>query len=435
MVTFPRDDPYSDVKKKAVQPLANNGGGNDFLQGLGGFLSDSGKNIGNFLAEMERQAGEGLKRKEANRQKRKYVQPEQVERRKPNVSWDIGSDIHNKRESDMLGPVGEIEEEESMTDKLMRLLDEKYSGSPVGEDDILEKVLNSKLEAIEGARGQARSAFETSDKNVAGMHDAFRNEILGQAPALQQRNQEHQGNVASIFDQAIGQNDTRAAENKARDEEMFQRLGIAPAAAAPDLVGQAIAEGNNRLTGSKTSRLGEAATLGQVDLQRNTGMANAVGNDGLARRSELNSRLQEIMGDLGSAESEARTDILGRQNDQAKETEQRQYERFLTDRDFNMDRYGMMNDLNAEAIKQQQKESEQGAEGIDALIATTNPQVVQGVQDIMATEQDVDMNNPADVLYRLRKKGLNLNPTEVQVYLTKMKNLSKTNNVVPSYGE
>jgi len=431
MAIFPRDDPYADVKRKAVQPLANSGESNGFLEGLGGFLSDSGKNIGSFLAEMERQAGEGLKRKEANRQKRKYIQEEPAPRQKPNVSWDIGRDLSSgRRESDDLGPVPQ---EESMTDKLMRLLDEKYSGSPVGEDDILSQVLNQKLEAINGARGQAQSAFEQSDKNVAGMHDAFRSEILGQAPRLQQQNQEHQVNVASVFDQAIGQNDTRAAENKARDEEMFQRLGIAPAAAAPDLVGQAIAEGNNRLTGSKTSRLGEAATLGQVDLQRNTGMANAVGNDGLARRSELNGRLQEILGDLGSAESEARTDILGRRNDQAKETEQRQYERFLNDRDFNMDRYSMMNDMNADAIKAQAKAGGDG--GIDALIATTNPQVVQGVQDIMATEQDVDMNNPADVLYRLRKKGLNLNPTEVQVYLTKMKNLSKTNDTVPSYGE
>jgi hypothetical protein len=404
-------------------------------EAMGSFLGDAGKNIGNFFADADRNAGDATR---ARLERRGNASPSQQRNPIAEItSRDLGhSNIDAERDDAMARRMfnqGEAPER-SKSDELWDLLNEKYDGSPVGSDAAaFEQVLNQKLEAINGARGQAQENFGKSDANIAAMHDAFKNEVLGQSGALAERNKQYQGNVASIFDTALADNNARAQQNKAADEEMYRRLGIAPAAAGPDLVGQAIAEGNNRLEGSKSARMTEAAGLGQIDQQRNTGMANAIGNDGLARRSELNNRLQEILGELGNAESEARTSFIGSTNDAAKEAEQRQYERFIRDRDFNMDRYGQMNDANLEAIKAQEKASEQGAGGVDALVATTNPQVVQGVQDIMATERDVDLNNIADVVYRLRKKGLALNPTEVQVYLTKMKNLSKTNDVIPSY--
>lgn len=394
-------------------------------EAFGSFLNDTGKNIGKVGQDINRgnqELSRGLN--EALGFRKKEAPQAEVSSR------DVGRRLTSPAEP-LTGRI--IPTEESAIDAIMRRLNEEYDGSPVGsENAAFEEILNQKLSAINGARGMAQDNFSKSDANVSAMHDAFKNEILGRAPQLQAQNKEFQGDITSTFDSVLGENNERAAADKRTNEEMYQRLGIAPAAAGPDLVGQAIAEGNNSLNQSKTARLSEAQTYGQTDLSRNTAAATAVGNDSVARRGELNLRLQDILGDLGSAETEARTSFLGQSSDANKEAEQRKYERFLTDRDFNMGLYDTVNGANLDQIKAQEKASSQSGGGIDALIATTNPQVVQGIQNLAATEKDLDLNNFADVSYRLRKNGVTINPTEVQVYLTKMKNLSKTNNVVPT---
>lgn len=302
---------------------------------------------------------------------------------------------------------------------LWNLLNEKYTGSPV-DTSFLQEALNAQTGAIDGARNQAQEAFRTSDANLAGMHDAFRNDILAQAPKIQEQNQKYQQDLTGIFDKTLQENAERQALNKNQDAEMFARLGIAPAATQPDLVGEAIEGGNQRTVDSRDSRLAEAATVGNSEIERNTSAANAVGAAGVQRRSELNMRLQEILGELGGKEADVRSQFSQAQGQAGQENEQRQYERFLRDRDFNLDRY------NSE-LDNQLKGSEQTLQGFNGLQATTNPEVQRAIVDIVSTQPDLDIRNPNQVMIALRKKYPNINPDEAFSYLAQYNNLGSTN--------
>lgn len=305
-------------------------------------------------------------------------------------------------------------------EELRKLLDERYSGNPV-DTSFLQGALDSQLGSINDARNQAQGDFKTSDANVKAMHDAFRNDVLGQAGGIKAQNQEYQGDIRDVFDDTMKDNAARQAANRAANEEMYQRLGIAPAAAAPDLVGQAIEQGNQKATDSRNSRLSEALTLGNNELTRNTATANAIGNDALARRSELNGRLQEILGSLGNKEADLRSNFFQAQGDAAKENEQRQYERFIRDRDWNMNRYNQELDRQSQIAQQNSGR----LSGFDALNAQTDPQVSQAVTDVLANNPDIDIRNPNQILVKLKSdpRYAGLNPDQVFRYLTQYNNL------------
>jgi hypothetical protein len=286
--------------------------------------------------------------------------------------------------------------------QLRDLLNEKYQGNPM-DTSALDQALNSQLAPIATARQQANDNYNKSDANLAAMHDAFKQQILGQAPQLQQQNADYQKNVGSIFDQTLKENADRQAADNAQKAEMFQRLGIAPAANQPDLVGQAIEQGNQKTESSKDARLAEAATMGQNDLARNTASASAVGNDGLQRRSDLSRQLQTILGNLGSKEADVNSKFQQDKQQLGQQQEDRNYQRFLADRNWNMQRY------NTE-INNQYKQAQLGNNSVDSLNNSTDPQVVSAVNDALANEPNIDMRNPNQVMQAVKNRQKNITP-------------------------
>jgi len=379
------------------------------------FVNDANKNIsklfgGNVINNLAMRAGADIGRSVPTAHKSADIHP----------SHDIGGDF--KKGFTTGRGVGNLpmQETDPMED-LWNLLNEKYSGSPV-DTSFLQEALNAQTGAIDNARNQAQENFRTSDSNLAGMHDAFRNDILAQAPKIQEQNQQYQTDLKGIFDNTLQENAQRQAANKAQDTEMLSRLGIAPAATQPDLVGQEIEQGNQRAVGSRDARLAESATIGNSELQRNTAAANSVGAAGVQRRSDLNMRLQEILGQLGGKEADVRSQFAQAQGQAGQENEQRQYERFLRDRDFNLDRYGneMENRLKA-------SEQDSTLQGFNGLQATTNPDVQRAIVDIISTQPDLDIRNPNQVMIALRKKYPHINPDEAFSYLAQYNNLGSTN--------
>jgi hypothetical protein len=306
-------------------------------------------------------------------------------------------------------------------EELWNLLNEQYSGSPV-DTSFMQDALNAQTGAIDNARNQAQENFRTSDSNLAGMHDAFRNDILAQAPKIQEQNQQYQTDLKGIFDNTLQENAQRQAANKAQDAEMFSRLGIAPAATQPDLVGQEIEQGNQRAVGSRDARLAESATIGNSELDRNTAAANSVGAAGVQRRSELNMRLQDILGQLGGKEADVRSQFAQAQGQAGQQNEQRAYDRFLRDRDFNLDRYNSEMDSRLKASGQ-----DSTLQGFNGLQATTNPEVQKAIVDVISTQPDLDIRNPNQVMIALRKKYPHINPDEAFSYLAQYNNLGSTN--------
>lgn len=379
----------------------------DFFGGIGNFFANAGTdpNIGsNARSDSPFKRGAGV---EASAKK---------------VERDNSGGAFN-RVAGPTEPINFAQQRDPLED-LYNLLNEKYSGSPV-DTSFLNGALDAQLGAVNDARNLAQENFRTSDSNLAGMHNAFRNDILAQAPKIQEQNKQYQTDLTSIFDRTLQENADRQATNKAQDAEMFARLGIAPAANQPDLVGQAIEQGNQRAVGSRDARLAEAATIGNSELERNTSAANAVGAAGTQRRSDLNMRLQEILGDLGGREAEIRGNFAQAQGQAAQEAEQRAYERFIADRNWNMDRYNQEMQYRLDNTAQDTTVS-----GFNGLQATTDPQVQRAVNDVIATEPNLDIRNPNQVLIALRKKNPNMSPEGLDAalaYITNYNNLGSTN--------
>jgi hypothetical protein len=389
------------------------------------FIKGANKNINDFLGtagDYARNPAFALTRDMA----RNTAQSADVSRPLPKgAGLDASAKDHSFRDS--FGFAGKgvgnlpTQEEDPMKD-LWNLLNEKYSGSPV-DTSFLQQALDAQTGAIDGARNQAQENFRTSDSNLAGMHDAFRNDILAQAPKIQEQNQKYQTDLSGIFDKTLQENAQRQALNKSQDAEMLARLGIAPAANQPDLVGQEIENGNQRAVGSRDARLAEAATIGNSEIERNTSAANAVGAAGVERRSDLNMRLQDILGQLSGKEADVRSQFAQSQSNAGKEAEQRAYERFISDRNWNQDRYNQEIDNRMKAGQQQA----QGLQGFNGLQATTNPEVQRAVVDVISSEPNLDLRNPNQVMIALRKKYPHINPDEAFSYITQYNNLGSTN--------
>ena len=381
------------------------------------FLNDANKNIsdlfgGNVVNNLAMRGGAyaGAAMPQHSEHKSADVKP----------SYEIGK---NFKDGFVTGKgVGNLPMQETdPMEELWNLLNEQYSGSPV-DTSFMQDALNAQTGAIDNARNQAQENFRTSDSNLAGMHDAFRNDILAQAPKIQEQNQQYQTDLTGIFDKTLQENAQRQAANKAQDTEMFSRLGIAPAATQPDLVGQEIEQGNQRAVGSRDARLAESATIGNSELDRNTAAANSVGAAGVQRRSELNMRLQDILGQLGGKEADVRSQFAQAQGQAGQQNEQRAYDRFLRDRDFNLDRYNSEMDSRLKASGQ-----DSTLQGFNGLQATTNPEVQKAIVDVISTQPDLDIRNPNQVMIALRKKYPHINPDEAFSYLAQYNNLGSTN--------
>lgn len=289
----------------------------------------------------------------------------------------------------------------------------------------LDQMFNSRMTELNGLKDQSRQNFNESDGNVAAMHSAFQNEVLGQAPAIQQRGDQAQAQIGGIFDKTIQSNNAGLEAERASKLEMLQRLGIAPAANAPDEFSAAVQQGNNAAQQSRDSRQSEQAINTQTDLSRNTQLANSIGNDGVARRSDLNNRLQEILGSISGKEADIQGDFQQSKMEMQNNGEDRAYQRWLADRQFDM---GLFNSLNANQNKQNEiaaKGQSSGLTGIGGLNANTSPQLQNAIIDVsrrvnIARDPEKAMEMLSDPKYRL-------NPNEVFEYVTNYGKLGSNN--------
>lgn len=313
-------------------------------------------------------------------------------------------------------------------------LKQKYSFDPNRtpiDPSFIDRALEARMAQVNEARGKANDTWATGDRNLEQMHSAFSNQIKGQEGGIRAQNQESVGNVTETFDSTIAEGNQKQQQYNTEREEMLSRLGIAPAANAPDLVGQAIQEGNNSAANSRDARVSEIQGGLETNLNRNTGMANSVMNQGIQRRADLQGSLQEILGQLSEAEVGFKADAEEARGGLQRDAEERDYNRWLSDRQFDMGMWDKLdqetqaqNDFMLEMQREQNKAAGGGAGGIDRLINSTNPQVVNAFKDSLL-EKNADPKNIASTFTRIRNnpKYASLDDNELLSYITKYNDL------------
>lgn len=339
-------------------------------EAIGGFLGDAGNNIGKFFGGMDTNRGaEAATQMLENQtpQNIPFAPTMQRSSQQNNNSTGLEPDFLRKLTSGQFGPNEartpqpnfvesngynpEDEFQSSEQAKIQAILDRlgaRFEFDPSGVDTSpLDSVLKSNMDALNGVRATTNQNFQQSDNNVRDMFAAHQKGVQAQAPGIQQRGAETVNNVNGVFNPAIQQNTKDLGADRKVQEEMLQRLGIAPAANQPDLMGQAVQEGNNQLQNARTARAGEAAINTQTDLSRNTSLASAVGNDGINRRADLNMRLQEILGGLAQKETGFQNDYQQGKLELLQGAEDKSYDRWLQDRQFDMGLFNSINSANA----------------------------------------------------------------------------------------
>lgn len=333
---------------------------------------------------------------------------------------------------------------------LLDQMNRPYSFDPNSVDTSwVDQVLAARNAGLQKARDLAQGTFNTSDSAVGQMTDQYRKSILDQAPQIQQQNKDIQGNVASVFQKTLDANAERAAKEKAANEEMFQRLGIQAAANQPDLVGEAIQQGNNAADQSKNARVAELGTYGQTALNQNTGAANAILGEGQMQRSLLNRRLQDIFGSLDQKGADYNAEAAQQKADWVHQMMGNAYNQYKDQRDFARDQYDKLLQLQQQkaiaderwgpnspsmirAIGNGRNDALNGEQGIAGLNGVVAPNTQSDYYDIVADagrDPNFNPNNIAQIAYKAREMEKNgkLRGTSDDVikYVQYMQNLAK----------
>ena len=433
------------AEKRAKRPDTVEQWNTNPFDAIGGFLGQAGKNIGDFFADADRNAGDATRERLAAKGYTRNNSGQQMGQQRAMPQQSIGQRDSSRDNNDLFShlmsnkvPEGirrrdddEMEDEESATDRILARLGERFSYDESSDEGTkenmtaLDQLLQGRLGELNGIRDQTNSNFAKSDGNVAAMHAAFQKEVRGQAPGIQQRGDETQANIRGIFDKTINDNNAQAETERATKLEMLQRLGIAPAANAPDKVQAAIATGNNTAQQGRDSRLAASVGNTQTALTRNEGLANAIGNDGLQRRSGLNMRLQEVLGQLSGKEADYRSDFQKSKMDIQNQGEDRAYERWLQDRQFDQ---GLFNDINQDNQAMAEIQGKNAAEAaklgaktnsssdINGLMASANPKLRQAMVNA-STKFDI-ANEPQKVMQWISQNNKDLNADEVFQFVT-----------------
>jgi hypothetical protein len=214
-------------------------------------------------------------------------------------------------------------EQPSLLDTLLGKLTGGYQGGPDQSHidfSSLDRALANRLSQIQGVRDQAQSGFDTSDRNVEGMHNAFKHQV--ETEGVDRYNKiadtQMQG-LRDVSSSAVGNLEAIKASDMAKRSAMLKNLGIEEAAPAHDVgadpLNQAIASIQSRGDAEQSNAVGDRAT----NLAYNNTVANSIGQQGLERRGQLAQQLQGILGRLDSAKLDVQS-----QNDQerAKYTQQ-----------------------------------------------------------------------------------------------------------------
>lgn len=230
----------------------------------------------------------------------------------------------------------------------------------------LLNALNGNLKALNGLRGNARGNFQTSDANLAAMHKAFQDDIRvngrkefqditnDQIEGLEQGTEQGTNRLAQLRSQQMAE---RAA--------MLKNLGIEAAGAAKpesDILNEGIGYINK--TGANSEQM--ARGIGAANQARNQGMATAVGNEGLERRSALKQQLDAILGQADLQEANMRNsyntglaDLQMGFNDQTNQLRMAQMEFGQRQQANEMEQAAaMLNDIYEQRAAQAQSEAE-----------------------------------------------------------------------------
>ena len=310
---------------------------------------------------------------------------------------------------------------ENPLDKYFREMNQPFNFDPSKIDtSFIQNVLNERNNAIQQAHDAAQGAFNTSDKNVADMTQAYRNDQLAQAPTIQSQYDNMKKSSAQGFDQVIA--DAQARDKAYRDQtaEMYQRLGIAPAANQPDIVGQTIQEGINKIQGGKQAAQTELGTNNQTAMDRNNNAAAVLLQQGQQSRADLNKRLLDIFGALDAKKSDYASQAAQARADYISQAQNSAYNQFDKNRSFAQDQYNTL-------LKMQQD-----ADIANMRYGGQNNNDPQGLAQLNSMQPDAK-NDFYAVIAEAKGKDANFNANDlaaVAAYATKRLPPDRANNVI-----
>lgn len=172
----------------------------------------------------------------------------------------------------------------------------------------LSDALTGNLSALNNVRSSARDNFKTSDANLQAMHNAFQRDISTNGrKAFEGIRDEHVGNIEDSTESGTNRLADVRRQQLAERAAMLKNLGIE--AAGEDQTHDFLNEGIGYInkTGANSEQF--ANEMGAANIARNQGMATAVGNEGLERRSDLQSQLDMILNNLGMQEATVRNNF------------------------------------------------------------------------------------------------------------------------------
>lgn len=210
--------------------------------------------------------------------------------------------------------VGRMDERDPMQD-LLDELRKGYSGTMPGYDDTearaaLSAALDATLSGINGLRETTNRNFTESDQNLKSMHSAFQNDIATNgAASFNQIADQHKGNLNANRDESVGVLTQLEDDSRNKRAAMLQSLGIQES--APADTGNELQAAQGSIVNRTNADVTAADNTRQANLAYNTGNAQAVGMQGMQRRSELQRQLNEAMGTINAKEMDARSAYQG----------------------------------------------------------------------------------------------------------------------------
>lgn len=235
----------------------------------------------------------------------------------------------------------------SLLEELFARMTEGYKGRDASSVDMsaLDKALNERLGMLGQARDTIQGNFNTSDKNIQGMHDAFQNQVRTEdAARYNQISDQQKGNLNANAQQGIGALEGARAKAVAERQAMLQRLGIQAAGAAPDTSNEAYDQGIANIGQRNTTNQNLAENQRGTNLAYNNTVAQSIGQQGVARRSALQQQLQGLLGKVGMAESEARAQDQQQRQAALSQADSQGYKQWADQRDFTKDIWTQLSD-------------------------------------------------------------------------------------------
>lgn len=270
---------------------------------------------------------------------------------------------------------------------LMERLSEPYSGGPDPSSmdfSSLDKALQTRLGALNGARDQMRGNFDKSYHNLQAMHDQFQHQVQTEdAARYNQISDQQKGNLNADTQAGIGSMEQARAKAVAERQAMLQNLGIQAAGGAEDQGVAALNNGIQVLNERNTTNQNLADQQRGTNLAYNNTVAQSIGQQGVARRSALAQQLQGLLGKVDLAEADAKAQNETERQRAISSAGNAGYEQWNDQQGRNMDLFKVLSD---QELAREKMGMDTGAEpkptGLSAVAADlensgANPQAAQ----------------------------------------------------------